>query len=595
MAGQFDGDDIWGFSAHDTSGQMDLTDSLRLSAGGYFLTSSTGEQIPPAELVGAHMGGAIDENGLDMSHLQAVGQHPHLMGDGSLQTSSYVMDSHHLTPDPESSDLRFSTGVEMNLTSSNPPYIKPEYTSPGQAPATVAFETYGTLPPANKKKRRREHDVIEATIQYGNGNGPVITTPQSVASSSSHHSGSEASYGSHGHDSNGQDDIVYVDNIPEQQQTPVLPRDHIQPYLDDFYDIRLNVIALRPQQYRILKQEKSRIGEQKETIQRLSARLQAIEEAFLALKTEAILHPSDINRMFCIQPDLHSCRVQLELYMNEINHTLSPNEAWKSTELVLEEHPFPISLKQKENVPKVVVRLLTGACTNITHVSAVEARVVSTSTGSPKPPEMINYQEKMRLTAYHREAEQAQQNEAGGQGYTAVFENLNFLTGTRMKDFSLVFTCKVSLGGGKSEFNETIPTPPFVVFTNGNQWNDIEGILLRWEAFGGSSTTVWCRLANSLQRRYIMATMQLPEEPQRPLSRSDFTFLFQTKIDPKLSTFLLALSCLFSISNYFDDDLNPTYLATIMIWCILRPDTDHPPFVLFQLIQWHFKYLLPLF
>ena len=432
-------------------------------------------------------------------------------------------------------DLR----VSSSLLSSNALMVVPEFkpdsvVDMSQAPA-LALESFGALPPSNKKKRRRERDqVMEATIQYGNGSGPLITTPSSTSSSSSHRSPVEPHYGGRTVDPSSQDDFFHVDSLPEQQLTPVLPRDHIMPYVTEFYDIRQAVVALRVQQYRILKQEKNRIGELKETIRDLSARLQAVEEKFNHLRCQALLHTADVNRIFWIQPELNICRVQLELYMNEINHTLSPNEAWKCTELVLEEHPFPISLKQKENVPRVVVRLLTGACANVTHVGPIEARVVTLSQSSPKPPEIINYTEKMRPAAYHGETPDA--NGPTDSGYIAVFEQLNFLTGTRMRDFSLQFSCKVSLGPGKSELSETEPTPPFVVFTNGNQWNDIEGILLKWEAFGGSSNALWCKLANALQRRYMLATMQNPDDPQRSISRSDFIFLFQTKIDSKAGT-----------------------------------------------------------
>jgi hypothetical protein len=490
----FDGDDIWGFSSHDTDNAMELPD-LRLS-------SSMGFYMPPQ----------------DGSHFDVM--EPDLRSSSSLMTSNptYIkQEDHQEIP------------------------IDPEHAS------MVAFETYGSLPPSNKKKRRRERDqVMEATIQYGTGSGPLITTPSSTSSSSSHRSGVEPGFASRAFEQGGGDDFFLVESLPEQQSVPVLPCDHIMPFVNEFSAVRDEVVELRAQQHRILNRERGRIDELKETIRSLSARLQAVEDEFANLRCQTLLHTADINRMFWLQPELNICRVQLELYMNEINHTLNPNEAWKCTELVLEEHPFPISLKQKENVPRVVVRLLTGACANVTHVSAVEARVVSLSTasGSPKPPEVINCTEKMKVTTYHRELPGATMTttatNGADQGYTAVFEQLNFLSGTRMRDFSLQFSCKVSLGHGKSEFSETEPTPPFVVFTNGNQWNDIEGILLRWEAFGGGSNALWCRLANSLQRRYMLATMQSPDEPQRPLSHGDFTFLYQAKIvlSPKAGTFI---------------------------------------------------------
>lgn len=470
----YDGEDIWSFTSQDPDTGLGAPD-LRLSSSMGFFYSSMGDQTGMA---------------------------------------------------PLEADMRASSSI-MN---SSAEFIKTEHISTSNMdqlnPQTVAYENFGALPPPSKKKRRRERDqVMEATIQYGNGDGPQITTPSTPSVMNAYRGGPEHAYPSN------EEDFFFVESMPEQQLTPVLPFNHILPYVAEYTNIRDSVVILRAQQYHILKTERARIPELKETIRTLSARLQAVEDEFQRLRCAALLHTADVNRIFWLQPEIHTCRVQLELYMNEINHILSPNEAWKCTELVLEEHPFPISLKQKENVPRVVVRLLTGATTTIAQVSAVEARVVSMSQGSPKPPEIINFTEKMKMAPYHRETPDA--NGPTDFGYIATFEQLNFLTGTRMRDFALQFVCKVNLGAGKSEVAETDPTPPFVVFTNGNQWNDIEGILLRWEAFGGSANAIWCRLANALQRRYMLATLQNPDEPQRPLSRTDFTFLYQTKIDPK--------------------------------------------------------------
>lgn len=476
----YDGEDIWGFTSHDPDSGLGGND-LRLS-------SSMGFYYPP-------MG---DQTGL-------------MQLEPDMRASSSIMNS--------STDFIKTEHIETQVMAH-------------ENVQTVAFDSFGALPPPSKKKRRRERDqVMEATIAYGNGAGPQITTTPSTPGIMHQYRGAE-----HGYPST-EEDFFPVDAMPEQQLTQVLSRDHIMTYVVEYTNIRDTVVMLRAQQYHILKSERGRIPELKETIRSLSVRLQAVEEEFQRLRCAALLHTADVNRIFWLQPEMHSCRVQLELYMNEINQVLSPNEAWKCTELVLEEHPFPISLKQKENVPRVVVRLLTGATTNIVQVSAVEARVVSMAQGSPKAPEIINFTEKMKMAPYHREQPDA--NGPTDYGYIATFEQLNFLTGTRMRDFALQFVCKVNLGPGKSEMCETDPTPPFVVFTNGNQWNDIEGILLRWEAFGGNANAIWCRLANALQRRYMLATQQNPEEPMRPLSRADFTFLYQTKIDPKGGTITL--------------------------------------------------------
>jgi hypothetical protein len=78
---------------------------------------------------------------------------------------------------------------------------------------------------------------------------------------------------------------------------------------------------------------------------------------------------------------------------------------------------------------------------------------------------------------------------------------------------------------------------PFIVKTNENQWEESEGTLLRIEAFGDATETLWCKFANALQKRYIAATKQDIQAPLRPLFIQDLNYLYQLKFSSFVSRF----------------------------------------------------------
>lgn len=44
--------------------------------------------------------------------------------------------------------------------------------------------------------------------------------------------------------------------------------------------------------------------------------------------------------------------------------------------------------------------------------------------------------------------------------------------------------------------------------------------------------TTWCKFANALQRRYLIATKQDRQAPLRPLALQDMNYIFQAKFNP---------------------------------------------------------------
>lgn len=193
-----------------------------------------------------------------------------------------------------------------------------------------------------------------------------------------------------------------------------------------------------------------------------------------------------------------------------------------SMALVIIAQPFPESVKQKKKIdePGVTVRLLTGARFSDSKPSApVKAEIINFSSSTAKT-------KKSTFTLEHSEKTL---NEHG----IARFTDLNFPNGTRLKSVRLKFTSRIdvadSLGQMHSITVESNPSNPIVVKTNENQWFEAEGILLQKAAFGNALEITWQRLANWLQRRYLMATRQSLQTPTRPLSQHDLNYLHRLK------------------------------------------------------------------
>lgn len=78
---------------------------------------------------------------------------------------------------------------------------------------------------------------------------------------------------------------------------------------------------------------------------------------------------------------------------------------------------------------------------------------------------------------------------------------------------------------------ESEESKPIIVKTNENQWEEAEGILLKNETFKNQKSSSWFQFANSLQKRYLIATKQNLISPIRPLTIDDFNYIYKIKFN----------------------------------------------------------------
>lgn len=127
----------------------------------------------------------------------------------------------------------------------------------------------------------------------------------------------------------------------------------------------------------------------------------------------------------------------------------------------------------------------------------------------------------------------------------SVFNDLKFPSGTRLKTVRLRFSAKITIieettqKASLVQLETAIPSNPILVKTNENQWGEAEGLLLKHSIFESAQQQApWCRFANWLQRRYLMATKQNLQNPQRPLTPEDFLYISRLKFGSGSPSFI---------------------------------------------------------
>lgn len=342
------------------------------------------------------------------------------------------------------------------------------------------------------------------------------------------------------------EEMIEIEENPEEATIPQLEKGtrlslnvNNRPYY--FEDLVSDIYKIRFTQYDTIKNQRNNLPILKEQIQNLINRVNNFNQNLEQLFNSYFIHNSDISKLLRTQNEIKICSTQLELYLNEINHEINPSGYWKSSALVLLENPFPTSLlKQKEICKRIVVRLITTTSLSMVDISPIEASLIPIQNPSQNELVQIKNVQKPATCFYnYRDVSKSKPNNNLEIGYKATFENICFSSGTRMRLFGMQFKCKLSFISAKSENVISDLSPPFIVYTNGNQWNDIEGQLLKWEAFRNQKQVGWCKLVNLIQRRYIMATSKDPENPKRILSLQDFNFLFKSKINNQRTLFNL--------------------------------------------------------
>lgn len=129
----------------------------------------------------------------------------------------------------------------------------------------------------------------------------------------------------------------------------------------------------------------------------------------------------------------------------------------------------------------------------------------------------------------------------------AMFNDLKFPSGTRLKTVRLRFAAKVAVLDETTSkplvmHLETVdPSNPILVKTNENQWGEAEGMLLKHSIFENSHQQApWFRFVNWLQRRYLMATKQNLTSPARPLTPEDLLYIGRLKFGSTQPTVITA-------------------------------------------------------
>lgn len=143
--------------------------------------------------------------------------------------------------------------------------------------------------------------------------------------------------------------------------------------------------------------------------------------------------------------------------------------------MVIVSQPFPDSVKQHKNLEEsVTVRLLTPAKYDMKPRCIIKAEVITTNSKTSNKKHAIGVENNEKFI-----------NEAG----LAIFNDLKFPNGTRLKSIRLKFTSKFEINDARGSIHsiqiESNATGHIVVKTNENQWFEAEGILLKKTAFGG--------------------------------------------------------------------------------------------------------------
>jgi len=110
--------------------------------------------------------------------------------------------------------------------------------------------------------------------------------------------------------------------------------------------------------------------------------------------------------------------------------------------------------------------------------------------------------------------------------YQAKFK-VKFNNGSRKNIALIKFGVQVKIAGGPLLILESVPSNPYVVITNEVQYEESDGLLLKY-AFGKQTEISWFLFSNRLQKHFLVATKQDILNPKRILSTYDLQYLQAT-------------------------------------------------------------------
>lgn len=245
----------------------------------------------------------------------------------------------------------------------------------------------------------------------------------------------------------------------------------------------------------------------------LKARLDSELRALDALRTQAALDSPDLQRAAYLEAELGVQARQLELFYHELQWLGQPAVRCFAA-LVIVAQPFAQVLPKGRVLrpEQLVVRLLTGAATQLTRLGPVQASV-AWDAASAKSARLVEGDVQLMDAATR----------------TARFP-LRFVNGSRRAPIQLRFGMQIEISGPSGPVAcqvESAPSNAYVVTTHDSQWEGCEGALLRREVFGNAAQreAPWMHFCNALQRRFLVATRQELLRPVRPLSAYDLHYL----------------------------------------------------------------------
>lgn len=245
--------------------------------------------------------------------------------------------------------------------------------------------------------------------------------------------------------------------------------------------------------------------------------------------TNYIVEPRDLFSLGEIRQDLYIHVQQLRLYHHELQYLKqsTPNAPVRGFAcLVVSKQAFPKTIKQLTKCSSagedpVTVAFIRGAKTEVLPNGKVKASIsFDDHSGKKQAFEIQN--DVVELDGDNQ----------------AVFANLRFPSGTRMKPVRLQFSLDVKYADRPGSITtgviESDSSAPFIVVTNESQWFGAAGALLKKDAFqGGRAELSWQHFANILQFHYLRATRQPTSNPQRPLSREELDYFQREKFAGK--------------------------------------------------------------
>uniref|UniRef100_A0A6B2L2W2 SH2 domain-containing protein n=1 Tax=Arcella intermedia TaxID=1963864 RepID=A0A6B2L2W2_9EUKA len=205
----------------------------------------------------------------------------------------------------------------------------------------------------------------------------------------------------------------------------------------------------------------------------------------------------------------------IDLNKKEIEHCLNSLEYGDMifAALHISYSPFPSTVKQHVIVDPIEVNLLASARTEIQLLGPVKGELLSDwSLGNKKCSSPM----------------QGQEEHFDDKG-VATFSKLKFVVGTGRKMVNIKFRIPTQSNANMQTI-ESSQSEPFIVITNTKQWDEAQGILLKKDIFRGRLEVTIPYFCNIIQRHYIQSTRQDPLRIVRPLTPSDFDYLFSIKL-----------------------------------------------------------------